>query len=297
MREVTVAEPPRRVPFSVTTNALFGHWVSQLSWLAVGVSLIFFWIVTVRSELVTWIEFRGERGRVQGTCLAVEQLWDTEHDEPLYEVHYQYEVAGVRFEGASYGVDPPDPGAPVAVEYLVVEPSASRIEVMRRRRYPTQPFPALVALVAFGTACWRLVRGWRQVRLLRHGLLARGRAEKKRPAGDLAGKRFFEVTVVYSDPRPAAARGGPYRGSAQTQEYRVTYETFDEAPLTDQQQLPVLFDPGRPQRAAAVYGFPGLVEFDSDGIPFTHRSGVWVLVIPALTVVAHSIVALVWLVT
>jgi hypothetical protein len=290
-----LADPPRRLPRAVKVQLLLGQTSTQLAWAGFGVAMIFVWLFTLDSELVTWLEFRVPFERTEGTTTAVDGLWDQEnYDRDLYRVSFRYQVGDRPYEGVAYTTDPPEgPGEPVTVEHLVARPEVARVEGTRNRRWRFNPFPILVTLGALGTALSRLPRGLREIRLLREGVLVEGELVEKRPAGSSAGVTFHEVELRYRAPLAAKA-GTPYRRIEAAEEHLVRYTTTDAGELPAAHREPVVVDPRRPRQAAPLHGLPGLVAIDADGLPFCHRSATLPLLLPLLAVGAHTLVAFLW---
>jgi hypothetical protein len=155
--------------------------------------------------------------------------------------------------------------------------------------------PVLFAVLGLMLLLRPIPAGWRSLCLLRRGRVVPGQAIHKRRCGELAGKTEYEVTLRYSDPRPVSADHGPYRSPADDRFLELRYSTFDEEPLSEGESQPVLVDPSRPERAAALYGLPGLFDFDHAGLPCSHNGGGLPLMLPALTLLGHGIALVVWL--
>jgi hypothetical protein len=182
--------------------------------------------------------------------------------------------------GHSYATDDvPPPGAAVAVEYAVEHPEVARVVGQQLGEMPIvimfflPIFPGVGLLLLLPG----LLGGWRNLRLLQGGLLARGRLVEQRG------------TNTRINNRPVMALTFEYQVRGQT--YRVDARTHEPEYLTDEAEEKLLHDPFRPERAVMLDALPGRPVIDGRGglAPRPGRGAVAVLILPTIAVVGNLI--------
>lgn len=276
-RPLQLAPAPRRVSTPLRLRLLFGGVSNTIGWAMTCVGMLFVWVFVSNSELTTLGRFSGDVVGVSGFVTAVEATSMTEDDARVHRVRYEFEVDDRPRSGASYtthGV--PAEGARVEVEYVVADPSMSRIKGMR-----TAPFSAAVAfvwifpLIGLAFVAFGLRSGRNAVRLLEHGEHARGRLVAKEETNTTVNnQRVFKLTFEFED-----AGGATHRAVARS--HRV-------AALEDEDTEELMYDPHR-DAAVVLDALQGRPEIDADGGFDTARPGVAiaVLILPALAVVGN----------
>lgn len=298
-RPIQVADPPRPVPFAVQAHALFGGVVGMLGWLFAGTGLVFALIFVGNSEVLTWIDFRGQRATTVGTVEHTRATTSSENERPIIGVSYRYQVDGRHYAGESYATTVrKSVGEEVKVEYLVAAPAESRIVGMRRRHFGGGVVSVLIfPCVGLGFVLFTFPGGLRARRLLRIGLLGWGRLISREPTRMRVNKQpVYRLTFRFADPR-AALPGGPYRGGGSEESgaagfkssgtsYQVVCKTHEVERVTDEDEEPLLFDPDHPERAVMLDSLPGHTRFDAQGQLTTDKSPWLVMAGPIMTALA-----------
>ena len=138
-------------------------------------------------------------------------------EKTYYDVEYAFELEGTRYEGLSYAINEhPSKGDAVTVEFPARDPRTSRIEGLAAT--DLSPWLALVVFgIVPGFALSWLGLGLRdtarKMRLLRHGVAARGRAAVHEPGdaertlvlGDLPGRLQLDEQGVLHVESPLRA--------------------------------------------------------------------------------------------
>lgn len=276
-RPLQLAPAPRRVSTPLRLRLLFGGVLNTIGWAMTCFGMIFVWAFVSNSELTALGKFAGDLGGVSAFVTAVEATSMSENDSKVHAVHYEFEVDDRRLSGTSYttlGV--PAEGARVEVEYVVADPSMSRIKGMR-----TAPFSAAVAfvwifpLIGLAFVAFGVRSGRNAVRLLEHGEHARGRlVAKERTNTTINNQRVMKLTFEFED-----ASGATHKAVARS--HRL-------AELEDEATEELMYDPHR-DAAVLLDALPGRPEIDAEGGFDTARPGVAiaVLILPVLTVVGN----------
>lgn len=278
-RPLQLAPAPRRVSTALRLRLLFGGVLNTIGWAITCFGMIFVWVFVGNSELTTLGKFSGGLGGVSAFVTAVEATAMSENDSKVHAVHYEFEVDDRRLSGTSYttrGV--PAEGARVDVEYVVADPSISRIQGMR-----TAPFPAAVAfvwlfpLIGIGFVAFGLRSGRNAIALLVHGEHARGRLVAKEATNTTVNnQRVFKLTFEFED------------GSGAT--HKAVVRSHLLADLEDEETEALMYDPHR-DAAVLLDALPGRPQTDAEGGFDTARPGVAcaVLILPILAVVGNGI--------
>jgi hypothetical protein len=287
-RNIHLVDPPRPVPLLVQLSTVLGGMGTQIGSALIAFGMIFLVVLGLRSEAVTYLQFRGPSTIVQGEVLRVEQTSSSESDKEIIAVHYRYDIDGSSLTGTSYTMDPPSkPGTTVPVEVLNRDPWQSRIKGLRVRPFGvggavTGLFP-LIGLVV--VAVWG-VQGVRVCRLLRHGRVARAkiilRESTRMHVNDEPVVKFtFEFSIRASN-NLFGYRESP-EGELRT--VRFSHRTHETLPLEDEAEEPILYDPNRPQNACPIDALPSRIVVDDEGRLHPGGGAVRVLVLPALSLV------------
>jgi len=244
--------PPRRVPLSMRIVNLFNGW-AQVGWGVFGFGMIFFWIFAMSADF-SFLTFRDPAGRATGRVTRVEATSASENKQRISVSHYEYSVAGEWLEGKSYSTGgTPAVGDEVTVEYDEDHPRRSRIEGMRRGM-----FGPLVLLVAIFPAIGLVflipgtLLGHKRNHLLRHGVLAMGKAIDRRPTNvRVNNQTVWEVLFEFHD------RLGQRR--------ECSARAIDTTRLEDEPLEALLYDPDDPSKACVIDEAPGRPKFDESG--------------------------------
>jgi hypothetical protein len=243
-------------------------------------------VFACNADLTGWWVFSGEWETARGEVMGVEKTLFSEggskhrRGTPVYAIHYEFMVDGERHEGVSYVKGKrAEAGRTVTVEFPRGTPGSSRLQGLRRA--PVGAVPALITPIfpmvglVFVIIGWR--RGGRGVRLLRHGVLARGRFKSKEATRTRVNRQtVYKLTFEFE------VDGRIYQASARTHETER---------LQDEEEELLLYDPLDPRRAVMLDGLPGRPRIDDNGfirVESVSRS-LMVLVFPVATLVGHGL--------
>lgn len=261
---------------------LLGSVVSQIGWLVVALTSIFFWAFVAHADLSGWRfkhaaseGVRGQAFECRSTHLA-EGGSRNRHGTPIYENRYRYTVFDRTYEASSFATGLCMAGHPVDVEYLVKEPSYSRIVGMRRNLFP--PATAVVGVLPAGGVLlillgWR--KGWMHLHLLRAGRAARATVTEKLRTRTQSGNRsVYRVTLIFT--------------SHTDQTGRIVTRLTRPDRLDVQGATLVLYDPADVNRAALLSSMPGRIQSGPGGQPVSTASPAFVI-LPALTIFGNAL--------
>lgn len=276
---LSLASPPRSLPFSLRLRVALGGFATMIGWLVLGFGLLASQIFVGQSELMTASRFDGPLRVTEGKILRHE--WTTMMVEGSYvvRVFFEYTLGDTPMQGISYarGTVPAD-RSPVVVEYSAEDPRVARIRGMN-----SAPFPAAVAflLIVPGVGLLFLLfglwRGHRHTYLLVHGLLAQGQlVEQTETNVTIHNKRVYRLTFVFID--------------EQKRRHQIRARSHRHQNLLEHSTEPVLYDPVS-QAAVLLDTIPGRPSAGGNGCfePASMVEVLRVLVMPAVAGV------LVWL--
>jgi len=279
--------PPRVVPWPIQGQVLFGGFFNQLGWLWLGFSLIFVWIFGLNADISPLFFALAQVDTAQGNILTVETTSASENETPVYANHYRFRVERLEqeFSGTSYTTGQQySPNQPVTVEYLVDNPTRSRIQGARGGTFSgwvlclVGLFPA-VGLTFIGVGLRQGIRG---NRLLRHGQVGLGRLIAKAPTNtSINDQTVYKLTFEFT-----AGDGQQYTAIAKSHRTRV---------LEDEAEEQLVYDPRNPANAVLLDSLPGEPDIDELGqIQVAHfRRSLLSLILPALVISIHSTLFLV----
>ncbi len=241
----------RGVPFSARLAVRLANPWSLVGWGVFGFAMIFGWMVLAAADLTFGVRFAGALDTAQGTVTEVKQTTMSENESKIHAVHYRFPSPdGQVRQGVSYTFDPPEAGTAVSVEFPEGDPETSRIAGMR-----TKPFGGWLAVfLLLPLVGWVLVmvgwsKGGKNLRLLRTGVLTRGRLVDKQPtASRVNNRRVWKLTFGFTD--------------AEGNEHQAVARTHTPEKLTDQPEELVLYDPAAPYRSTLLDVLPGGVGID-----------------------------------
>ena len=272
--------PPRHVPLSLRVVNLFNG-KTQIGLLIFGFGMLFFWTMFMRSDF-SYINFRGDIARAAGRIKRVEETSAKESRRRVIAHHYEYSVAGTRYEGVSYQTgSAEDVGDRVRVEYLRDDPRKSRIAGMRRSLFSsTVQFILFIPLVGAVLVLSGTKTGLKRNHLLANGLPANGTLVDKSPTNVTENKK-----TVYALTFEFTARDGR-RGTT------VVRSSTPEV-LEDQKQEPMLYDPADPSRSYLLDEVPARPQFDGTGqLVGDRRAAVRALILPVIVVLENALFVL-----
>jgi len=285
-----LAGPPRDVPRLVYWTNLLGGFYNQFAWLWLGITGAVMWIFLPNADWAGLYHFRGDLQTAPGVVLESRETNCSENDTKVYAQTYRFTASdGRQYENPSYATGRRlKKGVKVTVEYVPGDPSISRIQGMRRGAFGIEGWGGILILVVFvvflAVGLAMLVvgvrRGVKANRMLAGGKLALGKLKSKRPTSTSINDRTvweFTFEFVAEDNR--------------------TYETKAKTHKTDDLSDPageyLLYDRFSPTYAALLDNMPGGVAIDNLGQLRTRSPGKAVasLLVPALVVSAHSLIA------
>lgn len=267
-RDVRVAPAPRRVSLGARLRAVLGHEVSLIVLGILVATTFFFWAFAANSEAATAIELRGDLGEVEGEVTRVSSTFSSENKTKIWQVDFEYEVAGKTHRQSSYRVGPPKlrPGDELRVEYAKARPDRARAVGMRGRMFAESVvvvaiFPAICLLVWIGTVFVGLGR----LRMLRRGRLAWGRlVERELLRGQPSQAPHGQsLTFEYDDPDDGSLR---LRTSQRRRRASVQVTIGADGALTDEPEEPLLCPPrGSRGPVMMIDAMPSGIRFDERG--------------------------------
>jgi hypothetical protein len=268
---LSLAPPPRSLPFSLRLRVALGGLATMIGWLVLGLGLLASLIFVGKSELMTASRFDRPLRVTEGKILRHE--WTTMMVEAnVVRVYFEYTLGDARMQGVSYARGSvPDAGTPVVVEYSGDDPHVARIRGMN-----TAPFPATVAflLIVPGTGLlfllYGLWRGRRNTYLLVHGLLAQGQlVEQAETNAMIQHKRVYRLTFVFID--------------AQKRRHQIRTRAHRHPEALEHTTEPVLYDPVS-NAAVLLDTIPGSPSAGGNGrfVPASMVEVLRVLVMPAV---------------
>jgi hypothetical protein len=276
---VMLAPPPRRVPLSLALVNLFNGF-AQIGWFVFGFGMIFAWVFVGNADFSS-LTFRGEHPRATGRVTSVASTGASENHRQVMAHHYEFSVAGTRFNGTSYTTGSSmNQGDEVTVEYDEGNPQRSRIEGMRRAQFG--PMVGLVLIFPFIGALFVLfatLSGLRRNQLLRRGLLA---------SGTLLGRERTNMTV---NDRPVWKLIFEFH-DRNGQRHEASARTTDTSRLEDEAQEPLLYDPENPAKAYVLDEAPARPQFFPNGeLCGRPVAGFLYSIIPGIVIAANLLVA------
>lgn len=284
-----LAQPPRRVPWTVRSQLLFGGFANQFGWAFLGFGLVFLWIFGLNTDFTGPLFLLLDVETTGGTVVEVQETGSSENDTPIYANTYTYRVERLEAEyrGVSYSPGRQfEPGWSVTVEYLRDSPEISRLQGMRRAAFPpwvlciVLPFP----LVGLGFVAFGFRNGLKANRLLAGGRIGVGKLVSK----TATGASVNEQPVYKLEFEFLADDGGLYK---------VTSNTHRPYALEDEPEERLLYNPYSPSYAVMLDNLPGSPDIDEFGQiqAADWASSLLPLVLPGLALLING-VAFLWVV-
>jgi hypothetical protein len=135
---------------------------------------------------------------------------------------------------------------------------------MRRRPFGAQAgLLAIVPLAGLGLALVSVGRAPRRLALLCNGVPLLGRVLERRESGSLGWMKITTLRVSYAVALPGKASA--YRGAAGIEERTISLETTAADAPGAGAEIPLVADPRRPDRVAALLALPGALAVEPDG--------------------------------
>lgn len=250
---LSLASPPRNLPFSLRLRVALGGFAMMIGWLVLGFGLLVSLIFVGQSELMTASRFDGPLRVTEGRILRQESTTMMVQGAYVVRVYFEYTIGDAPMQGVSYtrGAVPAQ-GSPVVVEYSADDAHLSRIRGMN-----SAPFPAAVGflLIVPGVGLLFLLygfwRGQRHTYLLVNGLLAQGQlVEQSETSLTVHNKRVYRLTFVFID--------------EQKRRHQIRARSHRHQNTPDHSTEPVLYDPVS-NAAVLLDTIPGTPSAGSDG--------------------------------
>lgn len=240
---------PRALPRGLALRLIFGGPLALFGWLFAAAGMVFVLVFLPMLDL----SIADFDRRATGTMTSIEATSASENDRTVHRVRYTFvDETGAARQGESYTVDPPAELGAWEVEYQSGDPSASRLEGMRRRTFsPLFAFVLLFPIAGLGLALGPLPGALRKLRLLRYGVETHGKLLRKRE------------TLVHVNNRPVMALTFEYEVLGRR--YTSTVKTLAPAALEDDDREAMLCDPRAPWRATTLDHLPGSVKVTAVG--------------------------------
>lgn len=271
-----IAQTPREVPAAIARQVTFGDtltWVGSLLALIGGCLLAVFAPLTGARRAV---QLLGDTETTTAVVLSVTSTSTRVNKATVQEIKYRFEDArGAPHVGTSYGTSAPRKGQSAAVEYVRGSPEVSRLAGKQTGVFPLFAlFPVSISgIVGLCMLIPGVLRGRRNVRLLRDGVPTTGRLVARRPTSTRINKqRVWELRFSF-----VTAEGRPCEAVART---HLVARLLDEA------EEPLLYDPRDPTRAAMLDALPGNPRLDDAGRILGSHASVGVFVLPLLALTA-----------
>lgn len=275
---VMLAPPPRRVPLSIALVNVFNLF-AQIGWFVFGFGMIFAWLFMGHADFSA-ITFRGPHAQSHGRVTRVEETGASQNETPVIANHYEFSVAGTRYQGTSYSSGGRrSAGEEVTIEYDEDNPERSRIEGMRRAQFsPVVSFVAIFPFIGFLFILFATLSGLKRNRLLRHGILGSGTLLGREPTNvTINDQRVWKLTFEFT------ARDG--------QRHEATANVTDTSRLQDEASEPLLYDPNEPSRAYVLDEAPARPQFEPNGeLRGRPLAGLLHAVIPGFVIAANLLV-------
>lgn len=289
LRGRALGEPPRHVPLLVRLRVLFGGQSSQMGWFFLGFGMIFFWVFARHADLSSWTRFRG---RLETTEGIVTDSRDTgasvggskgSRGTPIYENEFKFVVDDREYQGASYATGKKlRIRQKVTVEYVPDKPQFARIRGMRADEFgPGILFVTIFPLVGLVMVVVSLRQGRKACDLLAHGVQTTGTLISKDSTNVRVNNRqVYAFTFSFK-----TAQGEFHNAVSKTS----LVERF-ENPTAE----PLVYDPKNPERAVMLDNLPGAPHINEAGeiVVKSPWRAIALLIIPAATIIGHSIWAI-----
>lgn len=245
---------PRPVPLALAIRVVLGGVVSQIGWFVAAFGLIFVWAFDPGSAVVSAVKFRGDLGTAEGVSTAWRKTSLSINEVRVYATEYAFDAEGRRLTGVSYQTGDYIPeGERVAIEYLLSDPTVSRIAGMRASQAGLAiSFVVIFPLVGLVLAFFGAQRGLKARRLMTEGELALATLRSKEPTNTRINNRtVYRLTFEFE-----ADRGGTYE---------VVGKTHRPEALEDEDRERVVYDPRNPADAALLDELPCRPAIDRRG--------------------------------
>jgi len=255
-----LAEPPRRVPWTVIASAIPGM-IGRFGAIFFLFGMLFVVIFSGDVRPLDEVRLNSVSTTATATVTEVRETNSEENDVSVYEYRFTFRARNeAEIKGTSYSTGQIySKGERVPVTYLPDKPTVAQLQDTRHTEFPWWTvllvglFPFIGGVMLFAGT----LSGWRQVRLLALGRLAYARWINVTPTNTSVNDQpVMKYTFEFQ-----AEDGQTYQGNS---------KSLPKAQLGDEANEPVLYLPANPDRAMLLDAVPLRYSLSADG------SGQWV---------------------
>jgi hypothetical protein len=255
-----LADPPRRVPWTVIASAIPGM-IGRFGAIFFLFGMLF--VVIFSGDVRPLDEIRLSSAKTTATAIVTEvhEINSEENDVSVYEYRFTFRARNeAEIKGTSYSTGQIySKGERVPVTYLPDKPTVAQLQDTRHTEFPWWTvllvglFPFIGGVMLFAGT----LSGWQQVRLLALGRLTYARWINVTPTNTTVNDQpVMKYTFEFQ-----AEDGQTYQGNS---------KSLPKAQLGDETNEPVLYLPAHPDRAMLLDAVPLRYSLSADG------SGQWV---------------------
>ena len=253
-RIALLAAPPRRVPLAVVSSTMLGI-TGILGAIFLIFGLVFTAIFASGLNLLDELRLSNSKTTAQATITQVNATNSTENKVRVYEYRFTFRTPREQtIESSSYSTGRIYAvGDTANVLYVPDKPTVAQLENTRRSLFPSLilVFILIFPLVGAGLFISSIVRGRRQVNLLRQGQIA-GAVSLTVQSTNMSVNHQPVMKYSYEF---ATADGQSYPGSS---------NALPKPQLGDEAQEPVLYLPSNPKVSMLVDALPLRYPLDVD---------------------------------
>jgi hypothetical protein len=285
---IDTAALPRRVPWGLRARILLRArgpgYSCQIAWLALVLGL---------GGLALHPPYdRGLDRTVEGRVIQRSRASASSarrRNDPTYEIEVAFPPESGGYTTVTlYGEEALVVGSRVTVRYRHGDPSHALVEGLRPRVVAdADTLDTLKALVGLGGITLLIVTlfTWPRLRLLRHGLAARGKVVK-RTQGWNEGQRGAARSMWTFIFEFVAADGKAHQCSV---------STFEPEVLDEERRHVILYHPAHPEDGTTLAHLPGSPVVHLDGTVESRGGGAVAFILPVIAAVCSVIAAVRWL--
>lgn len=281
--------PNRELPFSLKVKCLFAGLRYQISLLLLSLFVVFFLVFAFDYSSIIFSIYKNKIEKTNGTLInKTETIFNTGVGRPIpilgetiYKYKYKYSVAGKSYKATSLGansrINKKTEGGSVVVEYIVNNPSISRIKGMSSGLHLSGGLTpivliAIIILIIFSTICSMAYKRLRLYRLLKNGLTTTGMMKSKKLLSKTSESEWYEVV---------------YEFMVDNLRYQLKNRPYCTEQIEIGEQRILLYDRDNPHRAALLDDIPCPIILDESNqiIPDSNLSTATVLLIPITSLI------------
>lgn len=277
---------PRPVPLRTLLTVLLGSFYARFGWLVLAIGLVTGWTFARHADYSAPLFAVLAKDTANGLVVEVSETHaregcdEGESGRRIFQVRYTFVAQGSAREGVSYtSWDPPTPGQRVTIEYLRLDARLSRIRGMRRAWFELSAAVGLVfPLIGAGFLFHGLGQGIQGCQLLRKGRLSWGRLKDNRPTNVTINNRLVMALTF------------EFR-ACDGMDYQIVAKSHEPESMEDEPEELVLYDPADPAYAVVLDALPGppVIRRDGEIAPSGWPKVVWVLAVPALSLIGAGV--------